>query len=176
MTHFISTTRDDHRIAGLAALAIAIHLLESALPSPLPGVKPGLANVVTLVVLLRYGWRAAAWVTILRVVAGSLLLGTFLSPAFLLSCSGACAALAALGAGERWSHWVPAWSLGPVGFSVTAAVAHMTGQFYVAYRLFVPHEGLFHLLPILLVMAMAFGAVSGGVVHAVIKNLEVSRS
>ncbi len=172
----IPTTRDDHRIAGLAALAIAIHWLESAFPSPLPGVKPGLANVVTLVVLLRYGWSAAAWVTILRIVGGSVLLGTFLSPAFLLSCSGAVAALAALGLGDRWSRAVPSWSLGPVGLSISAAVAHMGGQFYAAYRFFVPHEGLFHLLPILLVVAMLFGAVSGLVAHAVIKNLEISSS
>lgn len=140
----------------------------------MPGVKPGLANVVTLVVLLRHGWSAAAWVTILRVVAGSLLLGTFLSPAFILSCSGAGAALAALAVGHRWSAWVPALALGPVGLSVAAAMAHMAGQFIVAYRLFVPHEGLFHLLPILLVMAMVFGAVSGLVVHAVTRNLEHS--
>lgn len=173
--HTIQTTRDDHVIAWLAALAITIHILESALPSPIPGVKPGLANVVTLVVLLRYGMRAAAWVTVLRVMAGSLLLGTFLSPAFVLSLSGAVAALAALAIGHGISRRIPAWALGPVGFSVLAALAHMTGQFYVAYRLFVPHEGLFHLLPILLVIAVVFGAVSGILAHAVLKKLEVSR-
>ena len=59
----INTTHADHRIAWLAALAITIHIVESALPSPLPGVKPGLANVVTIVVLWRYGWAAAAWVS-----------------------------------------------------------------------------------------------------------------
>ena len=48
-----TATRDDHLIAGFAALAIAIHIIESAFPSPLPGVKPGLANVVTLIVLFR---------------------------------------------------------------------------------------------------------------------------
>ena len=38
-----SASRDDRLIAGFAALAIAIHILEAALPSPLPGVKPALA-------------------------------------------------------------------------------------------------------------------------------------
>ncbi len=172
----IPTTRDDHRIAWLAALAITIHVMESAIPSPIPGVKPGLANVVTLVVLLRYGWGPAAWVSVLRVIAGSLLLGTFLSPTFVLSASGACAALMALGAGYRWSRWAPAWGLGPVGYGVVAALAHMAGQFYVAYRLFVPHEGLFHLLPILLIVAFVFGGVSGIVARAVMNRLDVTRS
>jgi heptaprenyl diphosphate synthase len=169
----IPTTRDDHRIAWLAALAITIHILESALPSPLPGVKPGLANVVTIVVLLRYGWAAAAWVSMLRVLAGSLLLGTFLSPAFVLSFSGALGALAVLCLAHALGRLAPRWALGPIGYSLLAALAHMAGQFWVAWRLFVPHEGLLHLLPILLSVALLFGAVSGVVAGKVIGKLDV---
>ena len=62
----------DHRIAAYAAAAIAITIAEAALPSPLPGVKPGLANIIVLVVLLRHGWRDAVWVSLLRVIAASL--------------------------------------------------------------------------------------------------------
>ena len=61
----------------LAALAITIHILESAVPTPLPGIKPGLANVVTVITLALFGWRIAAWVTLLRVLAASLLTGTY---------------------------------------------------------------------------------------------------
>ncbi len=42
----IRTTAEDHRIAWLTALAITIHIMESALPAPVPGLKPGLANVI----------------------------------------------------------------------------------------------------------------------------------
>jgi len=73
---------DDVRIARLAAAAVGLSLIDAAIPMPLPGVKPGLANIVTLVVLARYGWGAAAWVSGLRVVAGGLLLGQFLAPGF----------------------------------------------------------------------------------------------
>jgi heptaprenyl diphosphate synthase len=55
----IQTTVDDHRIAKLAALAISLHLVEAILPSPLPGVKPGLANIVTLFVLYRFDFATA---------------------------------------------------------------------------------------------------------------------
>jgi len=61
-------TAEDARIAWLAALAIAIHVVEANLPSPLPGVKPGLANVVTLAALHWYGFRVAGWVSVLRVM------------------------------------------------------------------------------------------------------------
>jgi hypothetical protein len=69
----------DHHIARMAAVALGLTVLENVIPSPLPGVKPGLANIVTLIVLSRYGWRVAAWVSLLRVVAGSLLFGSFLT-------------------------------------------------------------------------------------------------
>ena len=87
MKRHFTTTHEDHRIALLAALAISIHIIESAFPSPLPGVKPGLANVITLFTFIRYGWQTALQVSLLRVVISSLLLGTFLSPTFLLSLS-----------------------------------------------------------------------------------------
>ncbi|HAF00267.1 MAG TPA: heptaprenyl diphosphate synthase, partial [Methylophilaceae bacterium] len=89
----IQTTEEDHKIAKLTAFAIGLHLVESAFPSPLPGVKPGIANIVTLYVLYRYGIKTAAWVSLLRVFASSLLLGQFLSPSFLLSLGGACLSL-----------------------------------------------------------------------------------
>ena len=59
----LSTTPEDHRIARLAAAAIGLSLIDAAIPMPLPGIKPGLANIVTLIVLARYGWAAAAWVS-----------------------------------------------------------------------------------------------------------------
>jgi hypothetical protein len=92
----IQTTEEDHRIAKLAAIAILLHMFEAVIPSPLPGVKPGIANIVTLYVLYQYGFATAAWVSILRVFASSLLLGQFLSPTFVLSLSGAMLSLAVL--------------------------------------------------------------------------------
>ena len=40
-------TADDHRVARHAAAAIVLTVAEAAIPLPLPGVKPGLANIVT---------------------------------------------------------------------------------------------------------------------------------
>ena len=161
MKHF-QTTPEDLRIAWLTALAITIHIAESALPSPLPGVKPGLANIVTVAVLLRFGWASAAWVSLLRVVAGSLLLGTFLSPTFLLSLSGALASTAVLWASAR----LPGRGCSAVGHSVLAALGHMGAQFGVAYQVFMPHPGLLHLLPVLMTAALGFGVLNGILVNA----------
>lgn len=158
---------EDRLVAGFAALAVSIHLLEAAVPMPLPGVKPGLANVIVLIVLLRYGIRLAAAVTLLRVIAGSIFTGSFLAPAFLLSLAGALSALAVAAllhlAVRRWT--------GPLGFSVAMAMAHMAGQFLIAWWLFVPHPGLVGLLPVLLAAALGLGAVTGIIAASVMQRL-----
>lgn len=160
MTHStieLRTTPDDHRIARYAAAAIALSVAEAAIPSPLPGVKPGLANIIVLVVLLRYGWRDATWVSLLRVVAASLLLGQFLAPGFFLSLAGALTSLAALGISR---HLPPRW-FGPVSQSIVAAFAHITGQLALARVWLVPHDGLFYLVPMFALAALAFGTANG---------------
>jgi len=164
----VTTTPEDHLIAWLAALAIAIHIIESVLPSPLPGVKPGLANVITIAVFLLYGWRIAVWVSMLRVLVGSILIGTFLSPTFMLSFSGAVASLIVLWLSSR----LPGAGLGPVGLCLLAAMAHMFGQFYIAYLLFIPHDGLFKLLPVLMTAAVIFGIISGIIVRSMLQHLD----
>jgi heptaprenyl diphosphate synthase len=168
----LQTSRDDHRIAWLTALAITIHIAESALPSPLPGLKPGLANIITVVVLVRFGWGMAAWVSLLRVIAGSLLLGTFLSPTFTLSLSGAIAAMAAL-----WLvQWLPGRGCSAFGFSIVAALSHMSAQFWCAYLLFIPHPGMLHLWPPLLTAALIFGLINGWMAHLLLTAEEQYRA
>ncbi|MDD5328722.1 MAG: Gx transporter family protein [Sulfuricella sp.] len=153
----IQTTAEDHRIARLAAFAIGLSLVEAAIPSPLPGIKPGLANIITLLVLERFGMRAAIWVSLLRVVAGSLLLGTFLSPSFVLSASGAAASLAALALARH----LPKAAFGPVSMSIAASFAHVAGQMAVVYLWLIPHAGILYLVPVFAAAALLFGSVNG---------------
>ena len=157
----ISPTSDDHRIARLTALAIGLHLVESVFPSPLPGVKPGIANIVTLYVLYRYDFATAAWVSLLRVFAGAFLLGQFLSPTFILSLSGALSSLAALAIAM---HLPRKW-FGPVSLSLLAAFAHIAGQLLVVRLWLIPHTGVAYLVPIFAAAALFFGAVNGYVTH-----------
>jgi heptaprenyl diphosphate synthase len=153
----LKPTPDDHRIAAYAAAAITLTIAEAAIPSPLPGIKPGLANIIVLVVLLRHGWRDAAWVSLLRVFAGSLAIGQFLAPGFFLSLTGALTSLVALGLSCRLP---PRW-FGPVTHSIIGAFAHIGGQLLIARLWLVPHDGVFFLAPLFAVSALLFGMVNG---------------
>jgi heptaprenyl diphosphate synthase len=147
----------DRRVARYAAAAIALTVAEAAIPTPLPGIKPGLANIVVLVVLARHGWREAVWVSLLRVVAGSLLLGQFLAPGFFLSLTGALLSLGVLGVASRFSVSV----FGPVSQSILAAFAHVGGQVLLARVWLVPHDGVFYLVPVFALFALIFGVING---------------
>jgi heptaprenyl diphosphate synthase len=150
----------DRRIAGLAAVAIGLTLAEAAIPSPVPGVKPGLANIVVLLVMLQYGWKTAAWVAALRVLAGSLLLGSFLSPGFWLSAAGALSSLVVLGAVQ----YLPRRWFGAVSQSVLAAFGHIAGQLALAWWWLLPTAALLNLLPVFAAAALLFGAINGFIV------------
>lgn len=156
----LPVTGEDRRIARLAALAIGLTLAEAAIPSPIPGVKPGLANIVVLTVLLQYGWRAAAWVSALRVLAGGLLLGTLFSPGFWLSAAGALASLMVLGLARH----LPERHFGPVSLSVLAAFGHIGGQLALAGVWLLPAAALVKLAPLFAAAALIFGAVNGVIV------------
>jgi heptaprenyl diphosphate synthase len=153
----LTVTDEDRRVAWLATAAVALALVDAAIPSPLPGVKPGLANIVTLVVLFRYGWATAAWVSGLRVLAGSLLLGNFLAPGFFLSLTGTVLSLAVLAV----ARFLPVRWFGPVSLSILAAFAHIGGQLLLARLWLIPHDGVFLLTPVFAGAALVFGTLNG---------------
>jgi len=162
----IQTTADDHRIARLAAFAIALHMVEAVIPSPLPGVKPGIANIVTLYVLLQYGFATAAWVSILRVFASSLLLGQFLSPTFALSLSGALLSL-----GMLWlAMHLPKRYFSAVTLSILAAFAHIAGQLIMVRLWLIPNAGVAYLIPIFALAALFFGLINGLITAKLLYN------
>ena len=69
----------------LAGLALIIFVVEAQLPPFwIPGIKLGLANVVTLVALLFGGYSVGAGVLLIRVVLGAVFCGTFMSFVFSL--------------------------------------------------------------------------------------------
>jgi heptaprenyl diphosphate synthase len=161
----VRVSQDDLRLSAFAALGVLVHLLESGIPSPLPGLKPGLSNVVTFWVFHHWGWQAAAWVSGLRVMVTSFLFGTFLTPGFYFAISGAAGALCVLAlCGVLWQKGL----LSPVGLSVLLACGHTLAQFFCAVYGFFSPAVLLPLLPLLLLGALLFGVLSGEIARRLI--------
>ena len=162
----INTTDQDHHIAKLTALAISLHVIEAVFPSPLPGVKPGIANIVTLYVLAKYGYATAMWVSLLRVFASSLLLGHFLSPTFILSLFGSICSLSIL----FFAQLLPKRYFSVITLSILAAFAHITGQLLIVRFWLIPHAGVGYLIPVFMIAALIFGLINGLIASRLLKN------
>ena len=82
-------------LALLVAVAAVVHIVESWLPVPVPvpGVKLGLANIISLLTIIMLGWRDAVYVTVARVLLGSLFGGSLFGPAFVMSLGGGLASI-----------------------------------------------------------------------------------
>ena len=77
MTQPIKGTRRVTRLALLTAIALTIFMVEAQIPSPIaiPGVKLGLANIVTVWLMFTFGARDAALVLIARIFLGAVFSG-----------------------------------------------------------------------------------------------------
>lgn len=155
------------RLAIFVAVATVLQVAESLVPKPVPWLRLGLANAVTLLVLIRAGAASAGAVTVIRLLLGGLVLGTLGSPAFLLSAAGALAALAVMTVAVRLA--MP--PLSALGVSVLGAAVHVGGQLAAFSILFELGSAALVLAPLLVSTAVPLGLVSGAVVLAVHRRL-----
>lgn len=137
----------------LAAVATVLGYVESLLPPLLalaPGVKLGLANIVSLFALYRLGARDAFAVVLVRCLLSALLWGGPLSLAYSL-CGGllSCAGMALLRRlGGRW--------LSIFGVSMAGAALHHVGQLAAA-TLLLNGTPVFYYLPYMTLLALPTG-------------------
>ena len=161
----IKITNRDHEIAKLSAIAVALSLIEFFFPSPLPGVKPGIANIIILYTILKFDLQMGIWVSLIRVFVTSILLGSFLSPTFFLSLSGALFSLFSLIMLKNINRKY--FSL--ISLSLIASLAHILGQFLIVRLWIIPHNGIFYLLPIFILSAFIFGLVNALVTNKLLQ-------
>ena len=139
----------------LSALSLILFVLELRLPAliPIPGVKPGLSNIVVLVALFAYDRRSAASVLFVKTVLGAVFAGSMLR--FLYSCAGSlcCFAVAAALRGAVKDR--QAWFL-----SALAACAHNFGQLLVA-RLMMGTPQVWWYAPVLVLSGVVTGLFTG---------------
>lgn len=143
------------KLGLLSAAALALYELESLIPPPvpIPGVKPGFANIVTLVTLCAYGPGPAALVAIVRVLLAAVIAGNAFTLAY--SATGACLALLSMWLCNKFlrGRWV--CISGCVG-----GLAHNAGQLAVAC-LVTRSTAACAYAPVLAIAGIATGAFNG---------------
>ena len=139
----------------LTAIALTIFMIESQIPSmvPLPGVKLGLANIVTVFAVFALSPKDAALVLSARIFLGAVFSGNF-STIFYSAAGGLCAILVTIGL-RKILKQNQLWVAGCLG-----AVAHSIGQMAMAMALLgTPSLAVY--LPVMIAISIITGLFTG---------------
>ena len=142
-------------LSMLTAIALTIFMVEAQIPplTPIPGIKMGLSNIVTVFIVFAIGSKEAAAVLFVRIFLGAVFAGNF-STIFYSAAGGLCAILVTIGLRKiltKKQLWVA---------GVCGAIAHSIGQMAMAIAL-LETPGLIAYLPIMIAASIVSGTFTG---------------
>ena len=156
-TDQLSPARKVALLGALLALSLALAVTESMLgalvPVPVPGVKLGLANIVTMFLLCYFSLPTALILALLRTLLASLFTGGL--SMFLFSAPGALLSALVMYTALRWLR-----PLTIAGVSMLGAATHNVAQVCVAV-LITGEARLFYYAFILIAIGAISGAITG---------------
>lgn len=161
-------TRRLTKLALLSAIALIIFIIELRIPNliPIPGVKLGLANIITVYAVYSCKPGEVWLIVLVRLVLGSMFSGTAVS--FLYSFAGAVFCLCGM---LLLRHVIPKsylWLASPCG-----AVCHNVGQITAAILLMGTTAILVY-LPVLLFSGILSGLFTGICAQILVNRLPMS--
>ena len=148
-------TRKLTLLSLLCAIALTIFMVESQIPplTPVPGIKMGLANIVTVFAVFAIGPKEAAAVLFVRIFLGAVFAGNF-STIFYSGAGGLCAILVTI-VSRKFLTKKQLWVAGILG-----AIAHSIGQMGMAIAI-TGTPGLAVYLPVMICVSILTGAFTG---------------
>ncbi len=148
----------------LTAIALTIFMVEAQIPAlvPIPGVKIGLSNIVTVFTVFFFGSKEGALVLAVRIFLGAVFAGNF-STILYSAAGGTLAILATIGL-KRILQPGQLWVAGAIG-----AIAHSAGQMGMAI-LVSGTPGLAVYLPIMIVCSIITGCFTGLCAQILVKR------
>ena len=143
------------QMAMLTAIALTIFMIEAQIPAlvPIPGVKLGLANIVTVFAVFALGPKEAAMILFVRIFLGAIFAGNF-STILYSGAGGLLAILVTIGLRKILTHQ-QLWVAGAIG-----AVFHSIGQMAVAVAV-TGTPGILVYLPMMILCSIITGVFTG---------------
>ena len=151
-------------IAVLTSIAIVLSILDGMIPSFIPGMKLGLANICILITLYALGTKEAILVNLMRVYLAGLLRGTIFNMGFLMSLSGAFFSLLIM---IIMKYALKKISL--ITVSIVGAIFHSVGQIIIAV-IYLGTNAMFYYLPILALVSVVTGILTGIIAKKIIDS------
>ena len=153
-------------LAMCSCASLMFAYVETLLPPPIlsvPGIKPGLANIMSVFVLYKYGVKSSVSVSFVRIMLSALLFGGIWSlPYGVLGAAMSIFVMSVMKKTEAFS---------PVGVSISGGIAHNVGQIIFA-MISLNTAGIAFSIPLLVLAGTLTGALVGTVSSVMIKHLE----
>lgn len=159
-------TRKLTEMGMLTAVALIIFIIEARIPNlaPIPGMKLGLANIITVYAVYRFSASETALIVLARIILGSVFAGNVST--MLYSISGAAFCIAGMLVMKKI---IPEKYL--YISSVAGAVFHNTGQI-ISAMLIMRTTAVLAYYPFLVISGMLAGLFTGICAQLVLKKLK----
>jgi len=144
-------------IAILATMAIFLSIAEHMIPKPLPWMRIGLSNAITLYAFTVLKPKEITILIAARVLATSILIGSFLSVAFFLSFTGAVSSFIVM----YFIYKLFGRFFSFIGISILGACTSNFSQLMLLNMLFINSRISFYFLPFIFLFAFIGGIISG---------------
>ena len=151
-------------MAMLCAVALIIFVIEAQIPAlvPIPGIKLGLSNIITVFAVFTLGSWEASLILACRIFLGAVFAGNF-STILYSAAGGALAILATIGL-KKLVKESQLWVAGCLG-----AIAHSIGQMAMAIAI-TATPGLAIYLPVMIGCSILTGTFTGLCAQALVKR------
>ena len=156
------------RLSMLLALSVALNIIETSLPllnGYIPGLRLGLANIVTLFILYEFELKDALYIGILRVFLVGILRTGIFSTTFFFSLTGVLLSILFMYLAKRFLN------LSIIGVSIIGSIAHSTGQ-VLASIFILQMSSMIYYLPWLLLFSIPTGILVGILCKQLVKFYE----
>lgn len=152
----MSSTKRFIYLSLLTCIALVIYTIEAQIPIPfpIPGLKLGFANMISLAVLLLDGPLSAFIVLILRILLASFFTGQFVSLSFSL-CGGLISLAIMCFLYHFFKSQISVWII-----SLCGGIGHNLGQLFIAF-LIVRQTSIFYYFLPLFIAGLLTGAFNG---------------
>ncbi len=154
------------QLALLTAISLIIFIVELQIPNPfpIPGIKLGLANIITVYAVYRYRAYEVAMIVAVRLILGAVFSGNI--TALIYSAAGALLCLCGMLLLKKVIDEKHLWAA-----SVLGAVLHNTGQMAAALIVMRTPQ-LFLYYPFLIVSGCLAGAFTGLCAQIIVKRMK----
>lgn len=163
--------KEELYLTSLVLLSLYFSLAENIIPKPFPWMKLGIANIATLIALEKFGKKMALETVLLRVLIQGVMLGTLLSPGFIISLLSGVISTSGMIFLYKFRE-----NLSLIAISLVSGFLHNLIQLIVVYFLMFRNVNINNkAILIFILIFLGIGAISGLIIGLITERIRIRK-